>query len=84
VLLFARSRHRRFDGLRWTDVEGAVRVERRMGAVRPRRRQIINARLADSHTTHAIFSVIENEAICMSRGIVCLRYFSHVKVDDRE
>ena len=84
MLLFARRRHRRFDGLRSADFDAAVRVVRRTDAVRPRRRHVISARLADNHTTHAIFSVIGNNVIRMSRGIVRLRYFSHVKVDDRE
>ena len=72
--LFARSRQRRFDGLFSADaLDDAVRVERVTGMVRPRRRQPIKARHAQSHTTHAIFNVIENSPTRTSRGIVSLR-----------
>ena len=83
-MLFARSRQRRFVGAWSADDDSEVRFERRTGAVRPRRRQTINARLAESHATHATFKVIENTPSRTSRGIVNLRYFSHVKVDERE
>lgn len=83
MLVFARSRHRRFDDA-FSDFRCDVRSDRRTGTVRPRRRQTINARPAHSHITHAIFRVIENRPSRIIRGIVSLRYFSHVKVDDRE
>jgi hypothetical protein len=83
VLVFARSRHRRFDDA-FSDFRCAVRVDGRTGAVRPRRRHIINARLAPSQTAQATFNVIGNRFSRIRRGIVNLRYFSQVKVDERE
>ena len=84
MLLFARSRHRRFDDAFSDDFLWAVRIDGRTGAVRPRRRHTINARLAPSHNAQATFSVIGNRFSRIRRGIVSLRYFSQVNVPERE